>query len=108
MYDIAHMPSSIDIGYTGEKAFREIAVDMTAWEDRITGGTAKIVHVLPGSTALTYPTVTYANHVLRWKPASSDLGSVEGSGLMQIVLTGASAVGKTPVIQTNIHLGLTR
>ena len=108
MFDVGHFPSSLDIGYTGEKDFRKIEIDMSAWAELIPQGTPKIYNLAPSANALNYPSFTYSNNILTWTVSSTDLGTVEGIGLCQFELKSADRCAKSPIIKTNVHLGMTR
>ena len=82
------MPSAIDIGFTGEKLFREIQIDMTKWMEQMPGGVPSIVHIRPGETAADayIAATTFSDNILTWQINAGDLGSVEGTGIMQVWL----------------------
>lgn len=88
MYDIANMPSSVDIGFVGEKDFRPIEIDMTKWMEKMPDGVPSIVHIRPGETkADAYiAATTFADNILTWTISMGDLGENEGSGIAQVWL----------------------
>ena len=109
MYEINKMPSAIDIGFTGEKLFREIQIDMTKWMQQMPDGVPSIVHIRPGETeADAYiAATTFEDNILTWKITNGDLGEIEGTGLMQIWLEeeeNSSVVkrGKSILVVTRI------
>jgi len=109
MYEINKMPSAIDIGFTGEKLFREIQIDMTKWMQQMPDGVPSIVHIRPGETeADAYiAATTFEDNILTWQITNGDLGEIEGTGLMQIWLEeeeNSSVVkrGKSILVVTRI------
>lgn len=110
MFEIDKLPQSIDIGFTGEHAFRTIQIDMTAWMESMPNGIPIIVHIRPGqSEADAYvATTTFANNILTWEIAMSDLGNEEGTGIAQVWLEDATGLtvnhrGKSAVFTTVVH-----
>ena len=110
MYDIANMPSTIDIGFTGEKDFRKIEINMAKWMTDMPDGVPSIVHIRPGETkADAYiAATTFENNILTWTVATADLGTKEGSGIAQVWLEAEendSVVkrGKSILFATQIH-----
>ena len=109
MYDVMHLPSVIEIGFTGENLFRTIEIDMRPWLQILPAGQASIVHIRPGETAsdayVTGATMD-ENGILRWSPSNPDLGSNEGYGQMEIYLveTGDNGKrGKSAIVQTFVQ-----
>ena len=88
MFDIANMPSSVNIGFVGENDFREIEIDMTKWMEKMPDGVPSIVHIRPGETKADAYIVatTFADNVLTWTVSMGDLGEREGSGIAQVWL----------------------
>ena len=114
MYDIEHLPATIDIGFTGEQRFREVQIDMSAWMEDMPDGVPSIVHIRPGeSEADAYLVVTtFENNILTWVIKENDLGQYEGAGSAQIWLeestnqSGSLNVvkrGKSTIVATRIH-----
>lgn len=104
------MPNQIDIGFTGEKNFRNVEIDMTKWMMRMPNGYPSIVHIRPGEkTSDAYIAVTtFENNILTWIVSDADLGPKEGIGLAQIWLeeTQNDSVvkrGKSIKVATQIH-----
>lgn len=88
MYDIERMPNSIDIGFTGEKGFRTIEIDMTKWMVKLPNGVPSITHIRPGEGEddAYIAATTFDDNILRWTISDGDLGSTEGAGMMQVWL----------------------
>ena len=114
MYEITKMPSSIDIGFTGEKLFREIQIDMTKWMEEMPEGVPSIVYIRPGDTPndAYIPTTTFANNILTWNIEQDDLGGIEGSGVMQVWLeetenTTLVKRGKSAVVTVRVNGSIT-
>lgn len=110
MYKIEKMPTSIELGYTGEKRFRKIEIDMSKWMKTMPAGVPSIVHIRPGETmADAYIAVTtFSNHILTWEITAADLGSNGGEGIAQIWLEeeeNDSIVkrGKSTIVKTEVH-----
>ena len=108
MYNIERLPPSLDIGFTGEKDFRKIEIDMSAWAESIPQGVPKIYNIAPSANAINYPSFTYSNNILTWTVSSTDLGTYEGIGLCQFELSDGEKKARSPIVRTNVHLGLTR
>lgn len=88
MFDIANMPASVEIGFTGEQAFRSIQIDMTKWMQIMPDGVPSIVHIRPGESnedAYIVAT-TFEDNILTWPVSASDLGVSEGIGSAQVWL----------------------
>ena len=109
MYEINKMPSAIDIGFTGEKLFREIKIDMTKWMEQMPDGVPSIVCIRPGETeADAYiAATTFSDNILTWAITAGDLGEIEGTGVMQVWLEkeeNSSVVkrGKSVIVVTRI------
>jgi len=87
MYSIERLPTVIDIGYSGEKNFREVEIDLTKWAEMMPDGVPSIVYVRPGETeADAYIAATEYDsdtHVLTWTLSDSDV-FIEGTGAIQI------------------------
>ena len=92
MYEINRLPQMIDIGYTGEHAFRTIEIDMSAWMALMPTGVPSIVHIRPGeSPSEAYvAATTFTDNVLSWTISASDIGNSEGTGIAQVWLEEAS------------------
>lgn len=110
VYNIANMPSTIDIGFVGEKRFRKVEIDMSKWMEEMPDGVPSIVHIRPGETkADAYVAVTtFEDNILTWQILDSDLGASEGTGMAQIWLEeeANSSVykrGKSVLVATQIH-----
>ena len=112
MYEVDKLPQSIDIGYTGEIDFRTVQIDMSAWVDKVPGGTPTLMHIRPGEYN-PYPVeITYANNVITWSVSDEDLGTREGTGLLQVwfgVQDEAQVMrqlGMSVVVPTIIHMSI--
>lgn len=110
MYEITRLPNVIDIGYTGEKKFRVIEIDMTKWMTDMPNGIPSIVHIRPGETISDayIAATTFENNILRWEIQLSDVGTTEGAGRAQVWLeeTTSDTVakrGKSAIFTTRIH-----
>ena len=110
MYEITRLPSSIDIGYVGEKLFRIIEIDMTKWMEQMPDGVPSIVHIRPGETSENayIASTIFEDNILRWVVTTGDLGNKEGSGVAQVWLEeneNASVVkrGKSARFATQVH-----
>lgn len=113
MYQINNLPSQIEIGYIGEKNFRTIEIDMTAWMEQMPDGVPSIVHIRPTETAgdAYIASTTFADNILRWTISDGDLGEKEGYGIAQVWLEeeeNDSVVkrGKSIIVTTQIHKSL--
>lgn len=113
MYEIDKMPSVIDIGYIGEKNFRTIEIDMTAWMDLMPEGIPSIVHIRPedGNEDAYIVSTTFEDNIMTWVVTAGDLGSVSGVGTAQIWLEeeeNDSVVkrGKSILVTTRINESL--
>lgn len=111
MYSASNLPQSIDIGYTGEKYFRELEVDLSDWLEEMPAGVAAVVYQKPGGTA-TRPTVSAADGILTWEISDTDLGTTEGVGSLQLEMSetanGVTRIRKSHVIRVIVNLGLMR
>lgn len=110
MYEIDKMPNSIVLGYLGEKNYRTIEIDMSAWMAEMPYGIPSIVHVQPKKSEEDAYIVntTFNDNILRWVVNAGDLGAIEGSGTAQIWLEeeeNLSVVkrGKSALVATIIH-----
>ena len=110
MYSIDNMPNQIDIGFTGEKAFRKVEIDMTKWMVKMPGGYPSIVHIRPGEkqSDAYIAVTTFANNILTWTISDADLGPKEGIGSAQIWLeetqnSSVSKRGKSIKVATQVH-----
>jgi hypothetical protein len=113
MYEIDKLPALIDIGYVGETKFRTIQIDMSAWEEQIPEGMARIVCIRPGESEedAYVAETTYVNRILSWNITMNDLGGVEGVGAIQVWLeeTTNNTVtrrAKSTVAHTLIHAAI--
>jgi hypothetical protein len=88
MYEITNMPSSVEIGYTGEQSFRTIQIDLTKWMEIMPDGVPSIVHIRPGESNddAYIAATTFEDNILTWTVQSSDLGNTEGVGSAQVWL----------------------
>lgn len=88
MYKIENLPSLINIGFSGEKNFRKVEIDMTAWMEEMPEGVPSIVHIRPEESASDAYIVntTFEDNILTWIVSAGDLGSVEGVGTAQVWL----------------------
>ena len=107
MYDIENLPDAIDIGYTGEKDFRTVEVDMTRWLEDMYDGTPAIVFKRPGVAAYK-PVTTFTDGILTWTVQDTDLGTSEVLGFAQFEMKDTDRARKSPIIKVWIHRGLTR
>ena len=108
MYNIERLPQSLDIGFTGEKDFRKIEIDMSAWAELIPQGVPKIYNIAPSASSINYSSFTYIDNILVWNISEADLGTYEGIGLCQFELSDGEKKARSPIVRTNVHLGLTR
>ena len=110
MYNVSQLPTIIEIGYTGEEKFRKVEIDMSDWMQQMPDGVASIVHIRPGETAedaYIAETATEGN-ILTWEITQNDLGTKEGTGLMQVWLeetqnTTLQKRGKSVVVSTLVR-----
>lgn len=88
MYKIERMPHSLEIGYVGEKNFRPVEIDMSAWMEKMPEGVPSIVCIRPGETKddAYIAVTTFEDNVLTWVPSDADLGVMEGEGMIQVWL----------------------
>ena len=88
MYKIERMPHSLEIGYVGEKNFRPVEIDMTAWMEKMPEGVPSIVCIRPGETKddAYIAVTTFEDNILTWVPSDADLGVMEGEGMIQVWL----------------------
>lgn len=107
MISIDRLPSYVDIGFTGEKDFRKVEVDFSAWEALLSEGVPAAIHQLPGRAAYK-PTISCENNVLTWTIDQEDLGSTECEGLLQFEYVKGDTVIKSPIVKTRIHQGIMR
>ena len=86
MYEITKLPSSIDIGFTGEHQFHTVEIDMKKWLRQMPNGVPSIIHIRPGETIddAYIADTTFENGILRWVITQNDLGGIEGVGTMQV------------------------
>lgn len=110
MYVINRMPQSIDIGFTGETAFRKVEIDLTPWLEETPEGVPSIVAIRPGETEeeAYIAATTLEENILTWEITAGDVGTDPGEGLIQIWLEEAqngSIVkrGKSVVVKTKVH-----
>lgn len=88
MYYIDKLPNVIEIGRVGEKNFREVQIDMSAWLADLPEGIPSIVVIRPGDSPddAYIAATTFDNPVLTWVVSESDTGTSEGTGSIQIWL----------------------
>ena len=111
MFEINKMPLSIDIGYTGEKNFRTIQIDMSAWMALMPDGVPSIIHIRPGEDASeAYVAATeFDENILSWTITDGDVGENGGEGTAQIWLEEENEEetivkrGKSVTIKTIVH-----
>jgi len=114
MYDIDKLPQFIDIGFTGEHKFRDIQIDMSAWLEDMPNGVPSIVYIRPGETQndAYIPTTTFSNNILTWQFTQTDVGGIEGNGVMQVWLeetenTTLVKRGKSTVVTVRVNGAIT-
>ena len=107
MLKVNALPPSVDIGYTGEKKFRTVEIDLTEWVKDMPEGTPALV-CQRGAETPYRPTVTLSEGILSWNITSADLGLLEGKGRMQCEMTEGNKVRKSAIVQTWIHKGIMR
>ena len=97
MYYIDKLPSVIEIGRVGEKNFREIEFDLSAWLADMPDGVPSLVVVRPWDSAddAYIAATTFESPVLTWKVSESDTGNKEGTGSIQIWLEEEDTVEQT-------------
>lgn len=112
MYEIEKMPSIIDIGYTGEIDFRTVQIDMTAWVEKVPAASPILMYVKPGEHE-PYPVeITYEDNIITWSVTDEDLGTREGTGLLQVWFGVRDEdqvlrkMGMSAVVATMVHLSL--
>ena len=101
-----HLPGVIELGYTGENAFRTIQIDMRPWLQVLPDGVASIVLIRPGETAedAYIAATTMEDGILTWLPGAGDLGEVEGYGQMEVWLEDTNEKrGKSAKCQTFVQ-----
>ena len=112
MYEIERLPQSIDIGYTGEMDFRTVQIDMSEWVAKMPEGQPTLMHIRPGEYDPYPVTITYANNIITWSVTDGDLGTSEGTGLLQVWFGVQDEtevmrqLGMSAVVPTIIHLSL--
>ena len=112
MYEIERLPQNIDIGYTGEQDFRTIEIDMSAWVAKVPDGQPILMHIRPGESE-PYPVeITFEDNILTWSVSDEDLGTKEGTGLLQVWFGVEDEeqvirqLGMSAVVATIVHLSL--
>lgn len=112
MYEIGKMPASIDIGYTGEQEFRTVQIDMSEWVAKVPNGTPILMYIRPGESE-PYPVeITYADNIITWSVTDGDLGTVGGTGLLQVWFGVEDEeqvmrkLGMSSVVVTIVHLSI--
>jgi len=113
MYEITKLPSSIDIGFTGEHQFRVVEIDMRKWMRQMPNGVPSIVHIRPHETIndAYIANTTFENGILRWVVTQEDLGGIEGVGTMQVWLEAEAnntlqKRGKSALAATQVYGGI--
>lgn len=112
MYEIERLPQSIDIGYTGEMDFRTVQIDMSEWVAKMPEGQPTLMHLRPGEYDPYPVTITYENNIITWSVTDGDLGTSEGTGLLQVWFGVQDEtevmrqLGMSAVVPTIIHLSL--
>ena len=88
MYYIDKLPNVIEIGRVGEKNFREVQIDMSAWLEELPDGVPSIVVIRPGDSPddAYIAATTFDSPILTWVVSESDTGTTEGTGSIQIWL----------------------
>lgn len=112
MYEIGKMPASIDIGYTGEQEFRTVQIDMSEWVAKVPGATPILMYIRPGESE-PYPVeITYEDYIITWSVTDGDLGTKEGTGLLQVWFGVQDEeqvmrkLGMSSVVTTIVHLSV--
>lgn len=112
MYEVERLPQNIDIGYTGEQDFRTIEIDMSAWVAKVPDGQPTLMHIRPGEYE-PYPVeTTFEDNILTWSVSDEDLGTKEGTGLLQVWFGVEDEeqvlrqLGMSAVVATIVHLSL--
>lgn len=112
MYEVERLPQNIDIGYTGEQDFRTIEIDMSAWVAKVPDGQPTLMHIRPGEYE-PYPVeTTFENNILTWSVSDEDLGTKEGTGLLQVWFGVEDEeqvlrqLGMSAVVATIVHLSI--
>ena len=108
MYDADSLPRFITIGFTGEKDFREVEIDMTKWMAGIPEGVPAIVYVKPETTDAYRPAVTFENNIMRWLVSESDLGAVGGVGKAQLELKSTAKTRKSEIFDVRVNPAIMR
>lgn len=112
MYDIDKMPSSIDVGYTGETNFNSIEINMAPWVSKSPGGSPKILYMRPGESEASLATTTFEDNILTWTITDDVLGTREGTGLFQVWFADTDEeeelrkLGMSVVVSMIIHLSI--
>lgn len=115
MYSIDKLPSVIEIGRAGEKNFREVEFDLSAWMVEMPAGVPSLIVNRPGESedAAYIAGTTFADNILTWTVTDSDTAFV-GTGNIQIWLeeedpetltTGKR--GKSVIVAVRIEESLT-
>ena len=112
MYEVERLPQNIDIGYTGEQDCRTIEIDMSAWVAKVPDGQPILMHIRPGESE-PYPVeITFEDNILTWSVSDEDLGTKEGTGLLQVWFGVEDEeqvlrqLGMSAVVATIVHLSL--
>jgi len=106
MYNAESLPQYIEIGYVGEKLFREAQFDMSGWD--IPDGVPAVVYVRPFGKEAYRPPVTFEDGILTWRVDESDLGSAGGIGRMQLEMKSATKARKSRIFDVRVNPGIVR
>lgn len=104
MIDANALPKYIEIGFTGEKDFREVEFDFTGWGE----GTPAIWYVKPYDTVAYKPPVTIDGSIVTWLVRDEDLGSSGGTGRIQLEIKSESKTRKSAIFDVRVNPGIMR
>ena len=105
MYNADSLPQYIEIGYVGEKLFREAQFDMSGWD--IPDGVPAVVYERPLEKVAYRPSVTYEDGILTWVVDDTDLGSA-GVGRIQLEMKSTTKARKSKIFDVRVNPGIVR
>ena len=94
----------ISLGVKGENEAREIGIDMSEWEEELSGGTVTVWHRRHGDTeAAQVTSASYDSEsgILTWTPTSTDT-YYEGNGRAEIRMVKGDVIRKSRNIITKV------
>lgn len=104
IFKIENPPRSLFLGITGEKNYRKIEFDVSAWLAKLPSGTVSAVFRRPDGTIYA-PAITRSGNVAMWQITSTDT-AYSGAGILELRIMSGDIIGKQIGIPTQTFEGL--